>query len=548
MQSPDDHKCSDPGATYRYRGLVARDKAFRSGRFWLPGAPEKAVGGWLDLSNRWPLLTLADPLIPSRRELSRTTSADGRVFVTVEPTEGVQPSDGRVIHGMLRGPSRRITLVGLSDAGRSEVIGGVVHDPGEQRFRAEYMLMGPHQSGPEAKFTMARLQLRHLDSWAVLPGIAMELSEDWGQITARYERQAEESVPVADGAKLSLSAEVTLREPTLYGAGFQRSAELWLDDPTGLTVTEWWRHFVAPMSELLTMTVGASCPPVALKLHREGTDEWIELHHPLLEKADGAPALRPHEVFLTRKQLTLDHLAAWLAVSVSVAPIPALVAETINSPSRPLPSQLAEMAIAAEGLHRRLSPEARVMTRNQKNRARRRAAKAVSPLVRERVREALGHIEAPSYMERLRYLTDLTCEAIPDATRPDESHSAAGWEQRIKQVRNGFAHQSPVTDGDIENDTEWREQVVLLRTLYWVLATALLTRTGLDSSQIRTRTQSYEPYRALVRKARLWIPDVYAPTTVDVPSTDLSEQTNEVTTVHRLPARPPEAVGWRWRP
>ncbi|GAA3826178.1 hypothetical protein GCM10022226_53660 [Sphaerisporangium flaviroseum] len=87
---------------------------------------------------------------------------------------------------MLRGPSQRVTLIGAVTAGRVEIACGVVHDPGEQRFPVDHVLAGPHQVNTDTVFTMARIRIEHLGSSAQLPGISMELAQDWSKLTARY--------------------------------------------------------------------------------------------------------------------------------------------------------------------------------------------------------------------------------------------------------------------------------------------------------------------------------------------------------------------------
>lgn len=485
---------------------VPQETTRQSGRFWLPDTPEQTVGGWLDLSGPRPLLRLADPIMPSMRQVARSVSVDGTPYSIMEPVKELQASDGVVIHGMLRSPSRRITLVGVSNAGVARVVGGVVPDEGEQLYRAEYMLVGPQQSGADTSFAIARLRVRHLDSWANLPGIAMELAKDWSHITARSERHEEESVRVGGSAELTLDAVVTLNEPTIHGAGFRRSVELRLTEPSGRTLDEWWRRFVTPVAELLTIAVGVSCVPVELKLYREGDKEWVDVVHPLLRESSDAP-LHPWQVFLTRERLTLAHIAEWLNICATLSPIPALVTEAVHEPGRPLPNQLLEMASAAEGLHRRLKPKERAIARSAKDRARRTARDAVEEDLRDRVNEALMHLDELTYAERLRYLTDLTLETVPGAVG---TTTRSVWEARIKDVRNGFAHQAPQAHAEDDEDV-WRERVILLRTLYWVLTAALLLQTGLKSSELRARVESFEPYRDLLRRARSWIPQIYDP-------------------------------------
>src|SRR5262245_5006601 len=111
------------------------------------------------------------------------------------------------------------------------------------------------------------------------------------------------------------------------------------------------------------------------------------------------------------------------------------------------------MAIAVEGLHRRLWPKDRVMSRGQASKTRRLARAAVDdPDLRQRVGDALLHLEEPTYAERLHSLTELVTGAVPAATGETPE-----WERRIKAVRNGFAHQTAprVTATDARGD-EWQ--------------------------------------------------------------------------------------------
>lgn len=142
-----------------------------SGRFWLPLQGTEHVGGWLDLSGPWPILELAEPLTEALCEVSRTTSPDGSVSIESHLADDDLQPEGLTVHGTLRGAtSRRVTLVGAITVGREQA-GGAVPDPGEQRLRAEYVLLGGHQTGADALFTEARLRLRHLDAWAQLTGV-----------------------------------------------------------------------------------------------------------------------------------------------------------------------------------------------------------------------------------------------------------------------------------------------------------------------------------------------------------------------------------------
>jgi len=96
-----------------------------SGRFWLPAQPAEHVGGWLDLSARWPVLELAEPLTSALREGSRTTFPDGSVRTRWQPVDDDVQPEGLTIHGVLRrGPARAVTLVGRSPPVEPLPVGG----------------------------------------------------------------------------------------------------------------------------------------------------------------------------------------------------------------------------------------------------------------------------------------------------------------------------------------------------------------------------------------------------------------------------------------
>ena len=50
---------------------------------------------------------------------------------------------------------------------------------------------------------------------------------------------------------------------------------------------------------------------------------------------------------------------------------------------------------------------------------------------------------------------------------------------------------------------------MLLRTLRWVLITALLSRAGVDPAALAERLRAHEPYRFQLRQARRWSPDLF---------------------------------------
>jgi hypothetical protein len=345
-------------------------------------------------------------------------------------------------------------------------------------------------------------------SLAQLPRVEVCVFEEEDRVMILYHPHEAETaeVPVLAGRLvLDNTAEATMS--TVQGASVAQTAELRLEVPSGMTLDALWRRFVSPLPALLTLAVDTYCPPVGVDVYSDQEGRWLKVRRPEL-KEPANNLLDVHEVLLTRLNLGVGHLAAWLDAAAALRPIPSLVAEVATTPDRTLENQLLEMAIAAEGLHRRLRPNERAMSHAEANKARRLGRDAVAPELRQKVNDALLHLEEPIYAERLHFLTDLVREAVPGATGATEE-----WERRIKAVRNGFAHRiapRSQASGAAAGDGEWHEYLVLLRTLRWILTGVLLLQTGLEPGQLGMRLQQHEPYRFLLRQAQRWLPDLYA--------------------------------------
>lgn len=473
-----------------------------SGRFWLPDAPQDTVGGWLDATTRWPRVTLADPLTPAMLEVSRSTDPDGRTAITSVPADDDVDPDAFTVHGHLRRGPRRITLVNATSAGRSMVLGGQGADRGEQRLRADYALLGGHVGGADTLYERARVHLDHLDEWAHLPGVSTTVAVDGSHVQIDYTDPDEERAKVPGLGDLVLTTVVTMPNPSLRGANLVRRAELQVELADPLTFEEIWQRFVTPAATLLSLCADRDSHVVSLQLLPKFDEPWVDVRHPMIDITSSNPGdqLASRGVLFPREVVTLDHAAMWLARAPALSPIPGIVAAIRTGSERTLTNQLLDLAAAAEGLHRRLPDQPRAFTRAQATSARRAAREAVDSAMRDRVNDALGHLDDPVYAERLHAVTDLAAVSIPEAMG-----DRALWEQRITQVRNGFAHQLPTRSAT----HEWQEYLVLLRSLRWVLVTALLSLAGIDSAALAERLRAHEPYRFQLRQARRWTPDLF---------------------------------------
>ncbi len=450
------------------------------------------------------MVELAEPLTAAMHEVSRTQQPDGSHVARYEPADDDVEPDTVTVHGLLRDGPRRVTLVDASNAGRKRVLGGAVQDPGMEQLRANYALLGGHVAGGGMRFHHARLQLQHLDVWAQLSGVELEVASDGSRAVLTQEQPEAESVELRDPAgQLVLDSSVTLTQPTVRGGRLSRTAELrWDSSGSGLTIGELWARLVDPLRVLLTLAVDADSPAVSLEVRAGDGDPWLQVLHPGL--APVSDELLPgHQVLLTRQHLGLRELARWLAEAGGLSPVPQLVAAVAVSPSqRTVQNQLLELAAAAEGLHRRLYPDQRIVSREQAHQARRDASYAVLEEVRGRVKQALGHLDEPTYRDRLQVLVERGRHAAPGVTG-----NADQWIGRIVPARNGFAHQ--LTDSK-NRALELEEYLVLLRSLRWLLTSLLLVEAGTAPQVVAARLGQHQPYLHLHRQALRWLPAIYS--------------------------------------
>ncbi len=259
---------------------------------------------------------------------------------------------------------------------------------------------------------------------------------------------------------------------------------------------------VEPLRALLTLAVDADSPATLLEVSSAPKERWLQVVHPGLDE-DDEELLPEHKVLLRREHLGLAGIASWLSRARPLSPMPQLVAGVATpSSQRTLQNQLLELAAAAEGLHRRLHPDHRVISKERARQAQRDARYAVLEDVRERVRQALARLDEPTYRDRLHMLVELGVAAVPGVTG-----AANEWVSRIVESRHGFAHQ---LSRDERSDDDWREYLVLLRSLRWLLTAVLLLEAGVDSEILARRLEQHQPYLYLRRQARRWLPEVYA--------------------------------------
>lgn len=157
-----------------------------------------------------------------------------------------------------------------------------------------------------------------------------------------------------------------------------------------------------------------------------------------------SPTKSPPRSLLPLAELNMGIVATWINLAGNLGPIPFLAI----GDRAPLQPEAQLIATALESLHRRLRPERRRFqaSENQRNKARRAAVTAALEVLKDTVegpeviskayREALGHVQDPSYADRLTELLPQVQAAAPGLLGP----SLSAWIKDMGEVRNTQSH------------------------------------------------------------------------------------------------------------
>jgi len=344
-----------------------------------------------------------------------------------------------------------------------------------QSLQARSALLGGHVASDEV-YTQIRLQLRHLDDWAALPGFTLEeVDPRLGWATLTFRGSGPSPVCLADGGRLELEQVPEVEFSAVHGGGIRRV--LWLRAVAlpKTTADDLDRRFVTPLASLLTLATGTDCPPVAVEIATGSNQPWLSVYHSGLRTA-AAEVLPTHQQLLPLAALGLDRVATWLGAGERLGPLPPVVAAAVAGPGRTLETRLLELTTVAEGLHRRLFPDA-------------------GCLFPERVQAA-----RPSFAQRMEQLADYVAAAVPGATGQTNR-----WKQRVTDLRNEFAHRSY---GFLEAERV-PELLAVQQSLRWLLTGLLLLETGLPRDELAAKIEDHQPYRLFRQQARVWLPNIF---------------------------------------
>lgn len=469
----------------------------RAGRFWLADDDEHTVPGRLTLSEgARPRLELGQLLTPLLRELERQEQTDGTVVRTLGFADDGPDHESLVVHGALD-DGALVTLVDAFTVKREHA------RQDRQWLEARSALLGGHVGGRDEVYTQIRLQLRHLDTWAALPGFTLEEVDPLlGSATLSFRGSGPSPVSLAGGGRLDLEQVPEIEFSQVRGGRIGRVLWLRAVDLPPMTAEDLDRRFVTPLATLLTLATGTDCPPVAVEIATGSDQPWLTEHHSGLRAAAGE-VLPTHEQLLPLPALGLDRVATWLGAGEKLGPLPPVVAAAVAGPGRTLETQLLDLSTVADGLHQRVFPDSRRCSPDEASAVRQAATTAVAQVdnkLERAVDGALARLDDPSYPQRLQELADYVETAMPGVTGKTNR-----WKRCVTDIRHEFAHRSY---GFLET-TRIDELLAVLRSLRWLLTGLLLLETDLPPDELAARIEDHQPYVLFRRQAREWLPRVF---------------------------------------
>ncbi|TQM71156.1 hypothetical protein FHX41_4908 [Actinomadura hallensis] len=467
-----------------------------SGVFWLQ-SERKVVPGLITLAPRWPKLELFGSLTDAYEVTSR-----GPNFVTRQPSR--DGGEELTIHGNLEGGRtfsgwpRRVTLIRSNTRRRLVQMFGV--GPEKQVFEGSYALLGGHIEDAHSIFTAARMRVQNIDEWTALPGLERTIGRNRASLS--FSRPDIPSVALdSHFGRLTLQPRHSIAFSGATEAGIKLSTWLEFRFDGGYTVDALRSKFLLPLSTLLTILYGVECQPTDLEVFDEGNRTWLKV---FAYEISSATCGKSEDPLLTYRDIGLEKLAAWFTIFDRLAPIPRILAGVIADKDRAVENRLMELAMAAEGLHRRLHPGSRRLSEDRvtesisilKNSS---LAADVSDIISNALRTHLWDLSFPV---RIKELTEEVAAAAPGVCGKSNR-----WKAAVVNARNGFAHSLP---GELADSHQIFAYNSLAASLRWLLTARILQEVGLDDNLISSALTSHDKYQSFLSRAKGVLPKIYS--------------------------------------
>jgi hypothetical protein len=276
------------------------------------------------------------------------------------------------------------------------------------------------------------------------------------------------------GGRLELDQVLASSFDDVLGGRLTRSVWLRIIDVPPATWRELDRSLVTSLSTLLTLAIDADCPPLHVQVATDCVTDWPSVHSSGLSRTPTRPIalermLRPLNV------LDLERVGAWLDRVETLGPLPSVIAGAVAGSPRTVEARVLELALAAEGLARRLLPDWNRFTVEEAAQAQEAARAAVmqqGEQVSAAVKAALQHLKEPSFSQRLLRLAERAEGVVPAVVGPrTEEGYPSRWKTAVVGARNDIA--DSLDRGWLE-ERRLDQYLAVMISLRWLVTAVLL--------------------------------------------------------------------------
>lgn len=474
------------------------------GRFWFVGQEDQVLPGWLDLSGRRPVITVAGQFTPP----VTMTVVEDTVHGVPEPEF---TSDSYVLHGNLSAGLRsKVTMLGAQSRGRTMQMFGDLNafsENGTEKFFGDALVKGAHVT-PGGAVLKAMFRFSHIDEWTRRSGVVKFEHHFEGQypVDISYRLPDPVAAELPDG-RGSIRVKHMRGIPwcNAKGTGVEHRAWIEVDARAG-SLDQMVADFVYPTLNLVSIMIDRPCRLTELAIQTEEKGYFDPVYHPLVDRDENPVPIKPGYYYMGLPHAGIESLARWIVRSRALDPIPSVVAGSLDrSRGLYLENELLELASCAEGLDRRMHGEESIFNEDTIEAIKRIACDSVrvglpgeiGQEASRQLRMKLSYFE-PTYKERLNRLIEYTKGCMPKA-----AGVAKRWIASLADARNDLAHLLP----DPRN--KWEINVILVESLKWILGAALLREAGISEGVIEERLKQNESYQFFVRKSAHYAPNIY---------------------------------------
>jgi hypothetical protein len=473
------------------------------GRFWFAGREDQVLPGWLDLSGRRPVITVAGQFTPP---VVMTVVGD-TIRGEAEPEF---TSGSYVLHGNLSAGLRpQITMLGAQSHGRTMQMFGDLNafsENGTEKFVGDALVKGAHVS-PDGDVLKARFRFSHIDEWTNRSGVVKCDHDFEGQYPVDISYRLPESATAEIPGRGSIRVQHHRGIPQVTAKGVSLEHRAWIEvDARADSLERMLSEFIYPTLNFVSVMLDRPCRLTDLAILTKEKGYFDTVYHPLVDRETSPKPIRAPYYYMGLPHVGIDSLARWIERHPALHPIPAVVAGSLDrARGMHLENELLELASCAEGLDRRMHGKETIFNQDTIDDIKRIACDSVRVGLRGEIGlEAARQLQMklsffePTYKERLNRLIEYTKECMPNAVGV-----AKIWIASLADARNDLAHLLP----DPRNS--WETNLILIDSLRWILGAALLRQGGIPEEVIKERLKQYETYQFFVRKAAHYAPGIY---------------------------------------